>query len=130
MLGKAGLENGATGLGLTGVLSSPVKALVMDRTPCSSEAAGGRSGADWEFSRRQEAPEHDGLLSGAAVPSCLQGNDLEQVQDSELPNCVCLVTLVACEMSAQGGTSVPDNYAWHVPADLSLTGGLRSLGTF
>lgn len=35
-------------------------------------------------------------LHWAAIPSCLQGNDLEQVQEFELPNCICLVTPVAC----------------------------------
>jgi len=32
----------------------------------------------------------------AAVASCLEGNDLEQVQEFELPKCVCLVALAAC----------------------------------
>lgn len=43
----------------------------------------------------------------AAVPSCLEGNDLEQVQEFELPNCVCLVTLVASEELAWGGAPAP-----------------------
>ena len=39
----------------------------------------------------------------AAVPSCLEGNDLEHVQEFELPNCVCVVALAACQKPAQGG---------------------------
>ena len=69
-------------------------------------------------------------LHWAAIPSCLQGNDLEQVQEFELPNCICLVTPVACEKSAQGDTSVRDNYAWHVTSDLSLIAGSEELGDY
>lgn len=45
-------------------------------------------------------------LHCAAMPSCLQGNDLAEGQVFELPNCICLVTLVACEKSAQGRASI------------------------
>lgn len=45
-------------------------------------------------------------LHCAAMPSCLQGNDLAEGQVFELPNCICLVTLVACEKPAQGGASI------------------------
>lgn len=79
-----------------------------------------------------------GVLRGARKllnsPDCNPllpaGNDLEQVQEFELPNCICMVTLVACKKSARGGTSVPDNDAWHIPADLSVTAGSEEFGDY
>lgn len=63
------------------------------------------SRADWErvVQGRQRALSVMDCFHYAAVPSCLEGNDLEQVQEFELPNCVCVVALAACQKPAQGG---------------------------
>lgn len=51
------------------------------------------TGSEW--SRGQKALSMMDCFHYAAVPSCLEGNDLEQVQEFELPNCDCLVTVIA-----------------------------------